>query len=321
MSTDVPGRISRSRVRARYRPATGLLGSHRADGTRSAPDWHHRNVGPGMTDWLDGTFPLSEAKNLFAVALVAVAAALACMAQAAGAAAGPLRWSKATKIDRGNALLGISCPSADLCVAGAGSGLLVSTRPAGGASAWHRVPGSSAAVYGVSCPTTSFCAAVGRGGKILTSRNPAGGAGAWTVSSTRVPTSSGTFPYLSCASPTLCVIVEGGSRSVSSATDPVGGASAWKTARLPRVASSLACVDAHLCLIGTRSGDLLTSKRPAGGGSTWHPEHIIGKPGARDDMTAVACATSRLCFSAGLSGAVGLLQGSKDPTGGERAWG
>ena len=88
-----------------------------------------------------------------------------------------LHWSKAIQVGR-NGLDALSCPSASLCVAGSGDGLLVSTSPAGGTAAWKLVVRPPTAVnelpqvLGVSCPSVSFCAAVTAHGDLLTSTNP-----------------------------------------------------------------------------------------------------------------------------------------------------
>jgi hypothetical protein len=241
------------------------------------------------------------------------------------AAAATLSWSAPVDF-QGNALLSVSCPSENLCVAGSSKGLLVSTDPSGGAGAWRLViappaPRDNApAVYGVSCPSTSFCIAVG-GYAILTSSDPAGGPVAWKV--TPIPAPSGRpLDGLSCASSSLCVAYKsmpGGTLSggrVLSSTDPAGGAGAWQASTLREVPDSVDCVRSGLCLLGTRRGDVLTSTHPTRGARAWRSVHIAGIPGVEDDVTSVACASRRYCLAAALScsGRCSVLLRSSHPT-------
>lgn len=257
------------------------------------------------------------------------------MTAPASSAAAPLKWSGPASIDTvcssggcdTNPLLGVSCPATNVCAAGGGSGLFFSANAGGGADAWQRVSspdtgeGATTPVYDVSCPSTTLCVGVALGGKIFTSTDPAGGSAAWTATQTQVPSSDGALPLISCAAPSLCAIVEEGSRSVSTTTDPNAGASAWRTTRLPRVTKSVSCVRPHFCLIGTETGDMLSSKRPTGGPRAWHVAHVFGRPGGRTDITAVACASPRFCFAGTIGPGFGALIRSTHPTGGVAAWG
>jgi hypothetical protein len=254
-------------------------------------------------------------------ALIAGLATFAVLCATADAA-GPLSWSGPMVIDRGFPVLSIACPSADLCAAGTVDGLFVSTDPAGGASAWQSLaspsapPHSTPPVGAVSCPSGSFCVAIGSGGEILTSTNPGGGASAWA---TTHPGISG-LTLLSCASASLCMAASPTSRTVAVTTNPAGGQGSWKTMELPKAVRSIWCTAPRLCLAGTRTGDLLSSTNPSGGARAWHAKHIIGRPGAPELLSAVACASARYCVVAGGNGLEGLLFASSHPTGGARAW-
>lgn len=256
--------------------------------------------------------------------LVAAVALLTAFFALRPAAAAALSWSAPVDL-QGNALRSVSCPSENLCVAGSAEGLLVSTDPSGGAGAWKLAiappaPGNNApVVYGVSCPSTSFCVAAG-GYAILTSSDPAGGPAAWKVTPVPVPNDRYLFG-LSCASPSLCVAYESaptgtlsGGRVLSS-TDPAGGASAWQASTLREVPDSVDCVPS-LCLLGSRRGDVLTSSHPTRGARAWRSVHIIGTPGLEDDVTSVACASTRYCLAAALScnGLCSILLRSSHPT-------
>src|SRR5262245_19046153 len=95
------------------------------------------------------------------------------------------------------------------------------------------------ALFGISCPSAGFCAAVGGNNLLATSTNPRGGLASWTVSflgEGPVIVEKGFFNGrqirgVSCPSPELCVAVtfEG---LIYSSTNPNGGAAAWKTVDL-----------------------------------------------------------------------------------------
>lgn len=82
----------------------------------------------------------------------------------------------------------VSCPTASACAAvDNNADVLVSTNPAAGAGAWlfknvlpygsgfsegPPGPGQGNGTFGISCPTTSMCVAVGQDSQVLTSTNP-----------------------------------------------------------------------------------------------------------------------------------------------------
>lgn len=226
------------------------------------------------------------------------------------AVAGQLRWSAPTKL--ANGVFGISCPSAQLCVAGTDTGVTASTNPGGGASAWAPSAsppsrrGFGAAVHGVACPSTSFCVAVGTG-SILTSTNPAGGASTWRVTPVSVP-SSDYLDGVACASRSLCVAFAASSRQPStgasaprnglvfSSTDPAGGASAWKRAVLHDVPDYAYCLP-RVCVLATEDGDILTARHPARGASAWTTAHEFGAKGDVAFIPVIACASTRYCLA------------------------
>src|SRR5947209_19799395 len=81
-----------------------------------------------------------------------------------------------------------------------------------------------AQLVSVSCPTSSFCVAVGASGALYVSTDPA--AGTWsgaTIDNGR------NLNWVSCPSTSLCVAVDQTGHVVSS-TDPTGGPSAWAPA-------------------------------------------------------------------------------------------
>jgi hypothetical protein len=82
---------------------------------------------------------------------------------------------RTTKLGHGVGVTYVSCPSRSLCVGTASptSGLVVSTNPTGGRSAWRVTAIPSAGrrfLRAVSCASSSFCVAVGDGGIVVTGR-------------------------------------------------------------------------------------------------------------------------------------------------------
>ncbi|MBV9871610.1 MAG: hypothetical protein JO214_13405 [Frankiaceae bacterium] len=245
-------------------------------------------------------------------------------------------WSSGVRIDGQNPVIDVTCASSHLCLVGGASGLFVSTHPKSGAASWSRSvvpparPGTAPAVYGVSCPSTSFCVAVGTD-TILTSHDPAGGAAAWKTTRVSVPKGQQLFK-VACASPRSCVAIEIATRFhstglkppnvgyVLASKHPDGKATAWKQKKLGEEPDSVECAAPRLCLVGTRSGNVLSSKHPTRG--AWKSAHIFGKKGLEADINAVACSSTHDCVAAAVCscGASSLLT-TKHPThGGSFRW-
>jgi len=261
------------------------------------------------------------------VACAVVAAGLVAGAPAASASSGlqkaGLHWSKPTHVGH-NGIDALACPSTSLCVAGSSDGLLVSSDPAGDASTWNLVvvpPASGNAapqVTSVSCPSASFCAAATLNGDLLTSSDPSGGPTAWQLTRLHLPV--GQFPNIhqplvSCASAFLCVAIAQGAHAVFSTGNPAGGPDKWGSDQLGHGLETVACTAPHLCLLGDDHGDVRTSTNPTGGARTWSFAHIFGRPGAVEDLDALACASGRYCIVAAIAYTIGVLVLATDPTG------
>ena len=221
---------------------------------------------------------------------------------------------------RNRTIRGVSCPSAQLCVAVTGEGYVYSsTNPTGPGDAWRVADidgtGRDTHLLGVSCPTASLCVAVSgeryTSGKVLTSTNPTGGASAWTV--TQLDESLD-LRGVSCGTPTLCVAVAQQGRMLVS-TNPTGGASAWTELGTPGGPGDLqgvSCAADVLCVAGNAGGNMLTSTNPTVA-STWHETD----GGSSVQVTGVTCLRSRQCVAVDNNGDVII---STDPTGGSGAW-
>jgi hypothetical protein len=215
---------------------------------------------------------------------------------------------------------GVSCPSAQLCVAVTGEGYVYSsTDPTGPGDAWRVADiddnGPNTHLLGVSCPTASLCVAVsGEGytsGKVLTSTNPTGGASAWRVTQLDETLD---LRGVSCGTPTLCVAVAQQGRLLVS-TNPTGGASAWRELGTPGGPGDLqgvSCVATALCVAGNAGGNLLTSAEPTVA-STWGEANA----GSSVQVTGVSCLTSRQCVAVDNNGDVIT---STDPTAKNAGW-
>jgi len=139
-------------------------------------------------------------------------------------------------------ITGLSCPSLSLCVATFSqsdafeddpSGVITTTNPTGGQSAWTMTYLPAVGLAGLSCPTVSLCVAVSDDylEGIVTSTNPTGGASAWVVDPGNLLF---TTYGISCASSALCVATGSqnatfGDEDTYDSTNPTGGLAAWNT--------------------------------------------------------------------------------------------
>ena len=178
----------------------------------------------------------------------------------------------------------ISCPSVSFCIALYAGRTFVSSDPAGGASAWHRIP-----ITGVtaSCASATLCV-IGGGGYVMSSTDPGGGAGAWHSVTIENSYYNGIIGS-SCPSTKLCVLINGPDGDVFTSTDPTGPASSWKIQ--PYVVndyeSTVECAFPTLCIALPLDGpSIYTSTHPTGGRPTWTDATID----RRRALTAISCA-------------------------------
>lgn len=247
----------------------------------------------------------------------------------AGAAPAGASWERQTQIP-GEAfrpqspLLGISCPSAAMCVSvGELDRVVSSANPTGGPSAWHVVTPEGAAetdcheswtprcppillrtVRSVSCPTKSLCVAVTGEGYVYTSTDPTGGAGKWQVADVDGSERDTHLLGVSCPTVSLCVAVSGErytAGKVLTSTDPTGGASAWNEAQLDSTLDlrGVSCAAADFCVAVAQQGRMLVSTDPTGGVSAWRE---LGTPGGPGNLQGVSCTTAPLCVAGNSAG-------------------
>jgi hypothetical protein len=195
---------------------------------------------------------------------------------------------------------------------------------------------------GVSCADKSLCLTVGPFDTLAWSTAPTAGAAAWHVTNPPYPEEPGQdcapgphagpeechlygrLQSVSCATPSLCVVVshEG---IIGASTDPTGGPSAWTSTDPKREGTGqthlvgVSCPLESLCvavsggasLTDPVNGKILTSTEPAAG--HWKLTQLSGSL----EFTAVSCGTPTLCVATARGG---RLVVSTDPTGGPGAW-
>jgi hypothetical protein len=154
------------------------------------------------------------------------------------------------------ALEAISCPSVTLCVAGDFSGnILWSFAPTSASGPWPGTPTDGAAIssiYGVSCPTSGFCASVdGIAGRIITfdPGDPA---------AQRIDRLGGQLDGVWCSSASLCLVSEqtaGGLSQLLGSTDPGAARPTWGAGG-PGGATGAACPSPALCLAVDGEGNV-----------------------------------------------------------------
>jgi hypothetical protein len=206
----------------------------------------------------------------------------------------------------------ISCSSTRLCVAGTDfQGVVVSTHPTAGASAWRYqrvVSGDHQSFDTVSCPTTSLCVAGDDEGEIGISTRPGARRNAWK-SFTIVPgRSAAGISSLTCPTIGLCVAAEADG-AIDTSTRPAAGPRAWRRLRLGGGPLTGAwCRSAHLCVV-VGGGHAWTSTDPIGPRHDWHRVTLatdrlpLGATLAAR-LRAVTCAPTRLCLAASGTGSV-----------------
>jgi PQQ-like domain len=237
------------------------------------------------------------------------------------AASSPLMWERPALVDDQppfavpGSVGSVSCPAANLCVAGGASSVLTSSDPTGGAGAWSiaHLEGDYG-FAGISCPSVELCVDVGGLGEVLTSTDPAGGAHAWSEADVDPKRGEGEgLTGVSCPSVHLCVL-SGYNGDVLTSTDPTGGASAWTKTDVYglREISSVSCPTERLCVAVTEEGDIVTSTDPTGGTSAWTLSKVDNHT-----LEDVSCSSEALCV---VIDNFGYALTSTDPTGGTSAW-
>lgn len=288
-----------------------------------------------MTGWKRGF--AGAIKRAGAVALLAIVALSAFGVGTSAAASWETRQLSGEA--RETMLFGVSCPSAQLCVAvGRNNTVATSTDSTGAASSWNSTfvgagsfatgPGggfyNGGQIRGVSCPTTQLCIAVSFEGLVYTSTNPTGGGAAWTTTDLTPTGPNIHFHGISCPTTTFCAAAASDGKIVTS-TNPTGGAAAWSTTQLegPLNLRGISCVSTAFCVAvgdnGSRTApeatdvaEILSSTNPLGG--SWQRAEMSNGEGP---LYGVSCPSPSLCATGNL---YGNLFAAANPTGPAEAW-
>jgi hypothetical protein len=174
---------------------------------------------------------------------------------------------------------GISCPSANLCVAVDRFGdEAVSTDP-GTAGTWQvtNIDGNNE-ITDVTCTSISFCAAVDGADQVLTTSDPTGGAAAWNVRTVNATVGGLTTIY--CTDPSFCV-AGGYSDVLVISDDSTGDSSDWSVSlnNLPvptlqnrqytYAVTALTCFSASQCLVADSGEQVSASSNFGATSPTW----------------------------------------------------
>jgi hypothetical protein len=170
---------------------------------------------------------------------------------------------------------------------------------------WSTRSIDSGALSGVSCASTSLCAAVDRSGHVLISTNP--GAGAASTWARDDIDGAVALSAVTCVAGPLCVAVDSEGHALAS-TDPQAGGS-WSSMDIDGSAAltGVSCASASQCVAVDHSGNVFLSTDPGAGG--WSSGQSIDA----HPLTSVSCTSAPLCVAVDESG---RALTSTDPAGG-----
>jgi hypothetical protein len=184
--------------------------------------------------------------------------------------------------------------------------LLAGAAPAA-ASQWtgHPLDGEAAGaqLFGISCPSTTLCVAVGGNNTIASSSTPTapGGWNAVYVDEGVQPGSPNQrqLKGVSCPSTTLCIAV-GFLGKIITSTDPTGPASGWSVADLNPTGANIhlfgvSCPTTTFCVAVPSGGEIATSTNPTGGAEAWTIPHLP----APLELRGISCDSPSFCAAGG----------------------
>lgn len=184
-------------------------------------------------------------------------------------------------------LFAIACPSATICNA-AGAAKIMSTGDGGSSWGEHAL---NQYIFGISCATVSFCAAVGIDDTVTVTAN---GFSNWTTTQI-VPNGTASLNSVSCPSATTCYAVGTGGGIFKTANSgatwaavQVGNANAWPQVSL----NAISCLDALTCYVAGDSGTLVWT---ANGWASW-AAYSLGFTGY---LSGVSCARTAIATGTG----------------------
>jgi hypothetical protein len=181
-------------------------------------------------------------------------------------------------------------------------------------------------LWGVSCPSTGLCVAVGSNSVIASTTNPTGDGSAWrTVHPEGYFEPPGGLPVgsypgnaikgVSCPTVSLCVAA-GPQGNIWASADPTGDVSTWAPAALGLAAThmnAISCATTTLCVAVSQHGKVIWSTNPLGGAGAW----TITELSQPYNLRGISCPTVSLCVAVDIEG---NILSSTNPTGGAGAW-
>lgn len=151
---------------------------------------------------------------------------------------------------------------------------------------------STNSLNGISCPTSSFCAAADSNGNVVVSSDASAGASAhWVVETTPA---GDTLSSVSCPSASFCAAVDQNGNVVTSKNPGAGASAVWSLDDVDgnRSLNSISCPSASFCAVVDSRGDVITSTDPGDGPSaTWNIENIDGSA----TLWGISCPTTSFC--------------------------
>jgi hypothetical protein len=267
----------------------------------------------------------------WALALIAVAAAVLALSSVAGAAGTTysVKWAKSVPLlnpnDGGGFDSAACAPTVAaktlFCIVGDVRGDVFATlHPAQKASVWlRRYIDPKTAITGVSCPSAQLCVAVDAAGRVMHSTNPIGSTADWSKPARVNPTAAtgggfAGFSAIDCPTTTFCVAIDNGaSNQIATTTNPTGPASAWTLTTVGNgvLLDSVSCAGTTLCLVA--GSNIYYSTQPTGGASAWKATAALSS--SNSVVSSLACNTGKLCIGVGYgNAAAGLSVASSAPS-------
>jgi hypothetical protein len=238
------------------------------------------------------------------------AAPHAMAAVASPASHGHWHWST-----RHRSLDDVTCPTAHLCLGTLGNHVVFTRNIVAKHPKWTRVtlePSQQPAVEGyvaltdLSCPTSSFCAAVDDIGNVFTTSDPTGGAKHWRGQDV----DDIEFKAISCASAHLCGAVDYYGRPFVSSSPAAG---TWHSTVSPSSdyngLFAVSCVGRSLCVSVLDDSTVDVTTNASGASPTWHAFHVKGSA-----WEGVSCPTTHKCVAVGSFTGPGRLAVTTHPT-------
>ncbi len=190
----------------------------------------------------------------------------------------------------------ISCASASLCVAGHdGNGnFAYSTSP--GSTAWELQKQGEAAMKGVFCLSTSFCAMADSKGRVHVATTAEKiKSSSWTETNVN---SGVALNGIACTSTTACVAVDSAGNFLRLTIAGGGEATVASKRGIDdnNELTAVTCTTSSTCVAVDDAGNVFVSDS---GGEAWFKHHELGK-----HLTAVSCSANALCVTTDNTGQV-----------------